>query len=133
MSTKPEASAVPSGEAARLELLRVALRDLLLRVKRAVDDEIRSYPTPIPRCDAQFNFLYEQRSRISLFLARTDVVVKADDDSNKSIDILAEFVASAPFGGDATEQALRERIKAALSRAAPAPVDDLSLPDPPSA
>jgi hypothetical protein len=26
--------------------------------------EIRSYPTPIPRCDAQFNHLMEERDRI---------------------------------------------------------------------
>ena len=32
--------------------------------KRRLDDEIRSYPTPIPRCDAQFNHLYERRQQI---------------------------------------------------------------------
>jgi hypothetical protein len=32
--------------------------------RRRLDDEIRNYPTPIPRCDAQFNHLFEQRTRI---------------------------------------------------------------------
>ena len=32
--------------------------------RRQLDDEIRGYPTPIPRCDAQFNHLYEERARI---------------------------------------------------------------------
>ena len=32
--------------------------------KRRLDAEIRSYPTPIPRCDAQFNALFERRDAI---------------------------------------------------------------------
>jgi len=32
--------------------------------RRRLDDEIRSYPTPIPRCDAQFNQLFEERDRV---------------------------------------------------------------------
>ncbi len=32
--------------------------------RRELDAEIRAYPTPIPRCDAQFNHLIEERARI---------------------------------------------------------------------
>lgn len=32
--------------------------------KRRLDAEIRAYPTPIPRCDAQFNALFERRAEI---------------------------------------------------------------------
>ena len=32
--------------------------------KRRLDAEIRAYPTPIPRCDAQFNALFERREAI---------------------------------------------------------------------
>ena len=32
--------------------------------KRRLDEEIRDYPTPIPRCDAQFNALFERRDAI---------------------------------------------------------------------
>ena len=36
-----------------------------LEARRAeLDAEIRAYPTPIPRCDAQFNHLMEERARI---------------------------------------------------------------------
>ena len=41
-----------------------ALRETLARL----DAEIRSYPTPIPRCDAQFNHLLEERDRIRRLL-----------------------------------------------------------------
>jgi len=37
-----------------------ALRESLARLEA----EIRAYPTPIPRCDAQFNHLLEERERI---------------------------------------------------------------------
>jgi hypothetical protein len=41
-----------------------ALRQALARI----DAEIRAYPTPIPRCDAQFNHLLEERDRIRALL-----------------------------------------------------------------
>lgn len=40
------------------------LRAALEARRRQLDAEIRSYPTPIPRCDAQFNHLMEERDRI---------------------------------------------------------------------
>ena len=37
----------------------------LRAAQRALSDEISSYPTPISGCDAQFNGLIRDRSRIS--------------------------------------------------------------------
>ena len=39
-------------------------RDALDARRKQLDEEIRGYPTPIPRCDAQLNHLYEERARI---------------------------------------------------------------------
>ena len=33
--------------------------------RHRINDEITNYPTPIPACDAQFNFLLEERARIA--------------------------------------------------------------------
>lgn len=41
--------------------------------RRGLDEEIRSYPRPIPRCDAQFNHLYEERACIVAELAALPV------------------------------------------------------------
>jgi hypothetical protein len=50
---------------------RVAqVRSQLEAEKRRLDQEIRNYPTPIPRCDAQFNHLFEERERILRELAQ---------------------------------------------------------------
>ncbi|HXN16010.1 MAG TPA: hypothetical protein VN878_06510 [Usitatibacter sp.] len=46
--------------------------------RRRLDDEIRHYPTPIPRCDAQFNALYEQRAQISRELQRLEALGAGD-------------------------------------------------------
>jgi hypothetical protein len=48
------------------------LRDRIERSRDAIDAEIRSYPTPIPRCDAQFNHLYEERARLTRLLQLDD-------------------------------------------------------------
>ena len=45
-------------------------RRLLEEEKRRLDEEIRAYPTPIPRCDAQFNALFERRDEIVRELER---------------------------------------------------------------
>jgi hypothetical protein len=45
-------------------------RRLLEEEKRRLDEEIRAYPTPIPRCDAQFNALFDRRGEIVRELER---------------------------------------------------------------
>ena len=67
----PASSADPE-----LHSLIVALRVFVLQTKTALDEEIRSYPTPIPRCDAQFNAAYEQRSRLAAVIPQFDAAVK---------------------------------------------------------
>jgi hypothetical protein len=86
------------------------LRDCLIEARRAVDKEIRSYPTPIPRCDAQFNFLYEQRSRLSLVLERLNAAYCHDDAETELAKLLADFAASASFSDSTRERDLRLRI-----------------------
>ena len=51
---------------------RLDRRRLLEEEKRRLDAEIRAYPTPIPRCDAQFNHLFERREEIVRELERLD-------------------------------------------------------------
>ena len=51
---------------------RVDRRRPLEEEKRRLDAEIRAYPTPIPRCDAQFNQLFERREEIVRELERLD-------------------------------------------------------------
>jgi hypothetical protein len=46
------------------------LADQLDEARRSILAEIRSYPPPITACDQQFNYLLEQRDRITEDLGR---------------------------------------------------------------
>ena len=48
----------------------VLVRSRLEEKRQRLDAEIRQYPTPIPRCDAQFNQLFEDREKIARMLDR---------------------------------------------------------------
>jgi hypothetical protein len=81
------------------------VRGFVERVRRSLDDEIGQYPTPIPRCDAQFNHVYEQRAR----LAR-ELDLDADGQA-----LVRAFARSAPFGDSDEERRLRARSAEALA------------------
>ncbi len=53
-----------------------ALRARLERMRAAVAAEIRTYPPPIPACDAQFDYLLARREALSAALARLDAARK---------------------------------------------------------
>ncbi|MEO8674256.1 MAG: hypothetical protein ABI569_01680 [Casimicrobiaceae bacterium] len=108
-----------SADVIRLRALCVELRDWLAAAKHTADDEIRVYPTPIPRCDAQFNYVYEQRARLAQWLARANAAMETDDASSKLESLLAEFAASPPLGAGADELHLRERLRAQLALTSP--------------
>lgn len=78
----------------------VALRRRLEDESATVAAEIRSYPAPIPACDAQFNHLLEQRRALSRELARLDAAHKEGSGT------LEDFVRASPFLDDAAAQAL---------------------------
>jgi len=100
---------------ARLKSAWKAITDDLHRRKRLIGEEIRSYPTPIPRCDAQFNHLYEQRARLARELDRIAALAETSLEREDYVELIARFIASAPYTDDVEEQALRSRLGAELS------------------
>jgi hypothetical protein len=83
--------------------------------RRALAAEIRSYPTPIPRCDAQFNHLYEQRARLARELDRIGALAGKSLERGDTIELIERFIASAPYTDDPTERQLRIRLETELS------------------
>lgn len=51
---------------------RAAARIRLAQRLHEINDEIRAYPQPIARCDAQLGGLFEERERIRSELERLD-------------------------------------------------------------
>src|SRR5712691_6527543 len=102
-------------ELAALKSLWKESRDDLRRSKRVIGEEIRSYPTPIPRCDAQFNHLYEQQARLARELDRIAALAEKRLRREDYIELIERFIASAPYADAAKEQRLRSRLKSELS------------------
>ena len=102
-------------DAAVLGSLWKEIRGELLRAKRMIDEEIRSYPTPIPRCDAQFNHLHEQRGRLARELDRIDALSEKNFGYQDYVRLIEEFIASPPHLDDHEERQLRARAKAKVS------------------
>ena len=116
MSTATSPHAIDRQE--DLALLRTMWEDVkneLVRRKRSIDQEIRTYPTPIPRCDAQFNHLYEQQARLARELDRLSALAEKTLAYRDYIRLIGEFVASAPFTDDAAERELKSRLKTKLA------------------
>jgi len=108
---------LPASDPNRLHALVASLRDFALRAKGALDDEIRTYPTPIPRCDAQFNHAYEQRSRLAGLLQRIDARASDAAGASELLRAVAEFAALPSIGESTEERTLRARIADELARA----------------
>ena len=63
--------------------------------------EIRAYPSPIPACDAQFNYLLDLRRGPPEELRRLETLRR--DDTRK----VADFMTSSPFGPDLARRILK--------------------------
>jgi hypothetical protein len=100
--------------AALSSLWKLAVDDLHRR-KHLLAGEIRGYPTPIPRCDAQFNHLYEQQARLARELDRVGAFAEKKLGREDYIELIGRFVASVPYTDDAAELQLRSRLEAELS------------------
>ena len=62
----------------------------------SVEDEIRHYPSPIPACDAQFNYLLAQRSNLRRELAKVRAALNTSAPKPAQQQMLDEFVSSCP-------------------------------------
>lgn len=99
----------------RLDGLSRELQRWLTGVRASLADEIRSYPTPIPRCDAQFNHLVEQRDRLSRVLGGLDAALDRRDGGAELRLVLQQLPDVPPFGDSLEERSLRDRIGAELN------------------
>jgi len=90
------------------------IRTCLEIKKQQIYEEIKNYPHPIPACDQQFNFLLEQRARLSRELARMDETLT--DSGTDCIAMIKEMIQSSSFIDDATAQTIRSSLKEGLGR-----------------
>ena len=84
-------------EAALTESTWQSVRERLESERRRINDEIEHYPPPIPRCDAQFNYLLEARANIARELSRLEALALASQGSDEPMPVLEEFIRTSQF------------------------------------
>ena len=98
-----------------IEQLSRELQRWLTGIRASLADEIRSYPTPIPRCDAQFNHLVGQRDLLSRLLTDLEDALDRRHGDAALRAVLAQL-ANLPAQSDSSEErSLRDRIDAGLA------------------
>ena len=88
------------------DMLRLEVQTLLEQEKRRINDEIAHYPPPIPACDAQFNYLLEQRGQISQELYQLRQASAASVSQAETMNRLETFIKASAFIDEAQKQRL---------------------------
>ena len=102
-------------DSAKLESMWNEIRLHLEDLRRSLAAEIRNYPTPIPRCDAQFNHLYEQQARLVCYLDGIGAFAGKNPNREDCIELIGRFIASPPYTDDCAEREFRSRMKKQVS------------------
>jgi len=74
---------------------------------RRVREEIRTYPAPIPACDAQYNFLLEEREALTSELYRLRELMTGGDSSQDPSSSVDEFLNVTTHLDDAAKREIR--------------------------
>jgi hypothetical protein len=77
---------------------------------RRVHGEIRNYPAPIPACDAQFNYLLEEREALSSELLRVRELMNKDTDSKDAQSSIHAFLDFSNYLGDSAKREIRSLV-----------------------
>jgi hypothetical protein len=81
-------------------------------VKIWVNKEIGNYPSPIPACDVQFNYLLKERSKISVALKQVDNLLTECQTENLEIETIEELIKMS----SQIDDGMAARLRAAFSR-----------------
>jgi hypothetical protein len=86
------------------------IRQHLEKEMQRVRDEIRNYPAPIPACDAQYNYLLEEREGLSSELARVREAMNEDSSSENAQSSVDAFLSVSSYLGDPAKGEIRALI-----------------------
>ncbi len=71
-------------ETTTAETLWLEIKTSLEEKRNLINEEIRNYPPPIPACDAQFNYLLEERARLTMELNRLQEITRQNTDDTSA-------------------------------------------------
>ena len=87
-----------------------AVRRYLESKKGQIREAILYYPPPIPACDAQFNYLLEERARLSQLLGQLDALGQ-EQSGQEQRQWLDTFILSSPDLDEAAVQAIHSFLQ----------------------
>ena len=93
-----------------LESLWKSIKDHLENERHRIFEEIKHYPTPIPACDAQFNYLLEERARTVQELDRLKALSKEILTRREDVKVIEEFITSSNYINGEAEQRMRSTL-----------------------
>jgi hypothetical protein len=88
--------------AAAWEKIRTQLENEYHRIYQ----EIKSYPRPIPACDVEFNYLLEERARISQEIERLREASKESLPCSEPVERLEAFVRASRYLDRETKESI---------------------------
>lgn len=97
---------------ANQQIAMTALEEIkchLERRKEEIYSEIKSYPPPIPACDAQFNYLLELRNAVADELSQVSSLLD-DNAASDPIHKVESFLAGSMLLHKQTKMAFQERL-----------------------
>jgi|GEM_PF-2046622 len=98
-------------EIEKLDQVREGAQAVLEALRRGTSEEIRSYPSPIAGCDAQFNHLLEQRTAIVAELQRLAKLAEMRLDARRYAQALDDFLESCMFLDEVARRNLRAGLR----------------------
>ncbi|MGD2012901.1 MAG: hypothetical protein PVH37_08605 [Desulfobacterales bacterium] len=91
-----------------LTAFKIQLEDMKIRLNK----EIGNYPSPIPACDVQFNYLLDERSKNSMRLKQVENLLRICQTKTIAIETIEELIKmSSQIDDD-----MAARLRAAFSR-----------------
>jgi len=110
VSTKNPGEITSSAETDLAASIWTRIREHLENERHRINEEIRNYPTPIPACDAQFNYLLEERVQIPEELKQLEALAREDLTPDELLKRVDEFIASSKYIGGEVEQRIRSSL-----------------------
>ncbi|MCM3872359.1 MAG: hypothetical protein ND895_16880 [Pyrinomonadaceae bacterium] len=101
-------------EIALLESVWNRIKEHLETERHRVNEEIRNYPPPIPACDAQFNYLLEERVRILEELDRLKALTRESLTRSDRRTLIDEFIAWSKYVNAEVEQSIRSSLTSVM-------------------
>lgn len=93
-----------------LQSLWKSIKDRLENERHRVNEEIKNYPAPIPACDAQFNYLLEERAKIAEEMDRLKALSKDGLTRTEDVQLLDEFIRTSNYITGEVEQTMRSSL-----------------------